>query len=199
MSEHFNYDGLGVVNGIDLDDYVGVVVNSARKVHTPRGVLELDDLIAIGCAALAVAAQRYRADQGAKFSTFASTRVRGAMLDEVRRLDWVPRRERVRARRGEADPEQFHKMLARELDMPEPSVPFDNDGAIALSERFSQVTADRSERETEILRLRYLCGWPLGAIAARLGVTTQRVCQIERQARDRMRERFPELVGAAVA
>ena len=53
--------------------------------------IELDDLIQVGLIALLEAAKKYSAAKGASFQTYASIRVRGAMLDEVRSNDWAPR------------------------------------------------------------------------------------------------------------
>lgn len=53
--------------------------------------VEIDDLIQVGLIALLDAAKNYSPDRGAKFETFASFRIRGAMLDEVRSQNWVPR------------------------------------------------------------------------------------------------------------
>ena len=53
--------------------------------------IELDDLIQVGLMALLEAAKQYSPSKGASFQTYASIRVRGAMLDEVRSNDWAPR------------------------------------------------------------------------------------------------------------
>lgn len=53
--------------------------------------VDLDDLIQAGMIGLLDAATRYQDDQGAKFETYASQRIRGAMLDELRANDWVSR------------------------------------------------------------------------------------------------------------
>jgi len=53
--------------------------------------VDLDDLIQAGMLGLLDAASRYQDDQGAKFETYATQRIRGAMLDELRANDWVPR------------------------------------------------------------------------------------------------------------
>ena len=60
------------------------------QVRLPASV-ELDDLIQAGMIGLLDALNRYDASQGASFATFASQRIRGAMLDELRSRDWVPR------------------------------------------------------------------------------------------------------------
>jgi RNA polymerase sigma factor for flagellar operon FliA len=56
----------------------------------PDGI-ELDDLVQAGLIALLEAARQYTPAKGASFETYASIRVRGAMLDEVRSNDWAPR------------------------------------------------------------------------------------------------------------
>lgn len=56
----------------------------------PDGI-ELDDLVQVGLIALLEAARAYAPDKGASFETYAGIRIRGAMLDEVRRTDWIPR------------------------------------------------------------------------------------------------------------
>ena len=53
--------------------------------------IELDDLVQVGLMALLEAAKNYLPSKGASFQTYASIRVRGAMLDEVRSNDWAPR------------------------------------------------------------------------------------------------------------
>ena len=56
----------------------------------PDGI-ELEDLVQTGLIALLDAARQYSAAKGASFETYASIRVRGAMLDEFRNTDWAPR------------------------------------------------------------------------------------------------------------
>jgi RNA polymerase sigma factor for flagellar operon FliA len=61
--------------------------------------VQADDLIQAGVIGLLEAARQYDASQGASFETYAGIRIRGAMLDEVRRLDWTPRSVHRNARR----------------------------------------------------------------------------------------------------
>jgi len=56
----------------------------------PRSI-QLEDLMQAGMVGLLEAATRYDEDKGASFETYAGIRIRGHMLDEVRRNDWVPR------------------------------------------------------------------------------------------------------------
>lgn len=59
----------------------------------------LDDLIQAGMMGLLEAASRYDASKGASFETYAGIRIRGAIIDEVRRGDWTPRSVHRNARR----------------------------------------------------------------------------------------------------
>lgn len=63
--------------------------------------VELDDLIQAGMMGLFDAVQRYREVPTAQFETYATQRIRGAMLDELRGLDWIPRTVRERTRKLE--------------------------------------------------------------------------------------------------
>ncbi len=53
--------------------------------------VEVDDLIQDGMIGLLEAARQYSPDKGASFETYASTRIRGAMIDQMRRAGWAPR------------------------------------------------------------------------------------------------------------
>lgn len=69
--------------------------------------VELDDLIQVGMIGLADALSRFEASQGVQFDTFASQRIRGAMLDELRDNDWMSRS----SRKGQKDIEvAIHKL-----------------------------------------------------------------------------------------
>ncbi|MBS3803697.1 MAG: RNA polymerase sigma factor FliA [Oleiphilaceae bacterium] len=61
--------------------------------------VQLDDLMQAGMIGLLEAAQKYQPTKGASFETYAGIRIRGAMVDEMRRGDWVPRSVHRNARR----------------------------------------------------------------------------------------------------
>jgi len=65
-----------------------------RLPHT----VDVDDLIQAGMMGLLDAANHYKANQGASFETYAGIRIRGSMLDEIRRNDWAPRSVHKKAR-----------------------------------------------------------------------------------------------------
>ena len=58
----------------------------------------LEDLVQVGMVGLIEASRNYDAGQGASFETYAGIRIRGAMLDEIRRSDWTPRSVHRKAR-----------------------------------------------------------------------------------------------------
>lgn len=60
--------------------------------------VELDDLIQAGTIGLLEAARKFSPEHGASFETFAGIRIRGAMIDEVRPMDWTPRSVNRKAR-----------------------------------------------------------------------------------------------------
>ena len=89
--------------------------------------IEIDDLIQVGLIGLLKAVDDYQVDSGAVFSTYATIRIRGAMLDELRGRDWLPRSvqrdlgrvaaaiDRVEQRVGRP---ALEKEIAAELGMP---------------------------------------------------------------------------------
>jgi RNA polymerase sigma factor for flagellar operon FliA len=60
--------------------------------------VQADDLIQAGMIGLLEASRNYDASHGASFETYAGIRIRGAMLDEIRRTDWTPRSVHRKAR-----------------------------------------------------------------------------------------------------
>jgi len=73
--------------------------------------VEESDLISYGLLGLIGAIERFDLERGIKFETFAVARVKGAIIDELRSLDWVPRSVRARAR----DVERAHAELQGKL------------------------------------------------------------------------------------
>ncbi|WP_290793752.1 RNA polymerase sigma factor FliA [Halomonas sp.] len=84
----------------------------ALQVRLPASI-ELDDLVQAGTVGLLEALGRYDAAQGASFATFASQRIRGAMLDELRSRDWLPRSVRRNARAVDEGVRRLEQRLGR--------------------------------------------------------------------------------------
>ncbi len=71
------------------------------------------DLISYGLMGLIGSIERFDPQRGIKFETFAMTRIRGAIIDELRSMDWVPRSVRSRAREIEAAQSRLEHELQR--------------------------------------------------------------------------------------
>jgi len=68
------------------------------KLNVPAHV-DADDLYSVGITGLIAAVRKFDPEQGSTFASYAAMRIRGAILDELRRMDWCPRRARARSRK----------------------------------------------------------------------------------------------------
>ena len=87
-----------------VENYLPLVKYNGERIwaRLPDGV-ELDDLISAGVFGLMDAIDAFDLSRGVKFETYCVPRIRGAMLDELRTMDWVPRLVRSKASKlGEA-------------------------------------------------------------------------------------------------
>src|SRR5437016_11483307 len=86
-----------------IEKYLPLVRYNAERVWSklPDGV-DLNDLISAGVFGLMDAIEAFDLSRGVKFETYCVPRIRGAMLDELRTMDWVPRLVRSKASKVEA-------------------------------------------------------------------------------------------------
>ncbi len=200
--------------------------------------VELDDLIQVGMIGLAEALSRYEAAQGVQFETFATQRIRGAMLDELREGDWMSRSSRKSQKEIEQAVHRLEHRLGRspleseiadelglgladyqsllgkvrgtqlvyledmthgqdeEEGFLERHVADNGSDPLALLRdqrlRASLVAAIQGlpEREQHIMGMYYEHDMNLKEIAAVLGVTESRVCQLHSQAIARLRAKM---------
>ncbi|MBQ5939615.1 MULTISPECIES: RNA polymerase sigma factor FliA [unclassified Massilia] len=82
------------------------------KAKLPPSV-EVDDLVQAGMMGLLDAINRYEDNHGAQFETYAVLRIRGAMLDELRNSDWMPRSTRQNMRKVETAMNELQQRLGR--------------------------------------------------------------------------------------
>jgi RNA polymerase sigma factor FliA len=75
--------------------------------------VEIGDLISYGILGLFDAIEKYDVEQGNKFETYAVSRIRGAIMDELRKLDWAPRLLRKRAKEMERKCRELEEKLGR--------------------------------------------------------------------------------------
>jgi RNA polymerase sigma factor FliA len=91
-----------------LVKYVAGRLGSSLPAHVDEG-----DLVSYGLLGLIGAIERYDPDRDIKFETYAIARIRGAIIDELRALDWVPRSVRSRARQIERAIGELEAKLGR--------------------------------------------------------------------------------------
>jgi RNA polymerase sigma factor for flagellar operon FliA len=98
----------------ELVEYLPLVKYIAGRlaIGLPRSV-EMDDLINAGVVGLIEAYSNFDIGKGVKFETYASLRIRGAILDELRGMDWVPRSTRARSREVERTISKLEGELGR--------------------------------------------------------------------------------------
>ncbi len=111
-SDAFVYNARGTVERADyVKQYAPLVRRLAHQMiaRLPANV-ELDDMIQAGMMGLMDAAARFEEAQGTQFEVYAASRIRGAMLDELRANDWLPRS----ARKSQRDIENaIHRLEGR--------------------------------------------------------------------------------------
>jgi RNA polymerase sigma factor for flagellar operon FliA len=103
-----------------------------------------DDLTSAGLAALVQASKSYDASRGVPFARYAATRVRGAILDELRGIDWASRSVRRRARDLDATRSQLAGILGR---APE---------AAEVAEAAGMTLAEIAQNEEDVARAQVL-------------------------------------------
>src|SRR5213595_3423936 len=97
-----------------VEQYLPLVKYNGERIWSrlPDGV-ELDDLISAGVFGLMDAINAFDLTRGVKFETYCVPRIRGAMLDELRTMDWVPRLVRSKASRMEEARKELEATLGR--------------------------------------------------------------------------------------
>ena len=102
------------VRNMLVERYLPLVKYNAERIwaRLPDGV-ELDDLISAGVFGLMDAIDAFDLTRGVKFETYCVPRIRGAMLDELRTMDWVPRLVRSKASKMEDARKTLEAALGR--------------------------------------------------------------------------------------
>jgi RNA polymerase sigma factor for flagellar operon FliA len=180
--------------------------------------IELDDLYQVGMIGLFEALAEFVDNGRAQFETYATTRIRGAMLDELRRCDHLTRLQRKTATQVAKAEQSLGHSLGRKprlfevschlgIDPSEMylsgSVPLEDhdmlDEALTPEERFQRVQqcdliidaiARLTSREQWVLTMHYVDDIASRDIATLLGVTESRVSQLIKDATDHLREQI---------
>jgi len=97
-----------------MENYLHLVRYNAERVHQKLpDEVELDDLMSAGIFGLMDALDAFDVNRGGKFETYCAPRIRGAILDELRSMDWVPRLVRSRAHKVDGATKQLEVELGR--------------------------------------------------------------------------------------
>lgn len=170
-----------------------VVRRMARRL--PRCV-SADDLVSAGTLGLMDALTRYDTGRAASFAPYAEIRIRGAILDHLRAMDWLPRSARATVKAGDSDAAIVSVEDVREdgFDTFATTLPLPS-SAIERAERKEQLAraiGRLSQRDREILALYYVEDLTLKQIGEVLNVTESRVCQLHGAAVTRLRRQLAD-------
>lgn len=98
------YQGVATGTAVDekelIERFLPLVRNVVDRIKlTLPPHIDAEDLYSFGTTGLIAAVRKFDPKQGSTFAGYAAMRIRGAVLDELRRMDWCPRRARARARK----------------------------------------------------------------------------------------------------
>src|SRR6195952_400309 len=97
-----------------MENYLHLVRYNAERIHVKLpDEVELDDLMSAGIFGLMDAIVAFDLERGVKFETYCAPRIRGAILDELRSMDWVPRLVRSRAHKLDNASKQLEVEMGR--------------------------------------------------------------------------------------
>ncbi len=101
-------------------EYANVVNLVAGRLSMYLGyTVEYDDLVGYGIFGLIDAIDKFDTKKEVKFETYASLRIRGAILDQIRKMDWVPRTLRQKQKRMDAAAAKLEETLGRPAEAKE--------------------------------------------------------------------------------
>jgi len=149
-----------------IEIYLPLVKYNGERIWSrlPEGV-ELDDLVSAGTFGLMDAIDAFDMSRGVKFETYCVPRIRGAMLDELRTMDWVPRLVRskasklneavktLEARHGRAPSDAEvaeHMQLSRE-EFEKLLVDANAVSLVSLNKKWCETDSSKDVREIDIL------------------------------------------------
>ncbi len=149
-----------------MEHYLHLVRYNAERIHVKLpDEVELDDLMSAGIFGLMDAINAFDLERGVKFETYCAPRIRGAILDELRSMDWVPRLVRSRAHKLDGAAKQLEVELGRSPTNEEvakrlkvPMSEFEKMakdasavGLVSLSRKWFETDSNKDVREIDIL------------------------------------------------
>jgi RNA polymerase sigma factor FliA len=201
-----------------LEKYLPFAKRLAASLYAGRAVndIEFGDYLQLAYIGLLEAMQRFRHDGGAQFTTFASYRIRGSVLNGIPPMtevgDQIAYAKRVQSERtasllgeGQKAPNQLSGLLELvvgialtyqidellETDEPglqSPSEPYGSHAYEEMQRRLAQLLKQLPEREQKIIRYHYFHQMTFDEIAALLDITKSRISQLHKRAIGTLRE-----------
>ncbi len=102
------------LRNILIESFCHIVRFNAERIHAKLPTeVDVEDLYSAGLFGLIDAIAAFDLDRGVKFETYCSPRIRGAILDELRAMDWVPRLVRNRSQRVQTATKELQSELGR--------------------------------------------------------------------------------------
>ncbi len=142
-----------------------------------RNKVDLDDLVSMGTLGLIQAIIRFDPDAGCTFGSFSILRIRGAMLDAIRVLDWVPNRARREATKNDISLAQIKAGLSGVEHIPSKS---GDDPVVRCESKdlWATLVDSLPTRERAIFQYIYREGLTVRAIGVLLGITGSMVSRL---------------------
>lgn len=193
-SSHLN---INTCDGL-LEDWEGLVWYVVNR-FIPRlpGTVSEEELYSAGMMGLWKASQSYDSSKGAEFKTYAYHRIRGAILDELRALDFLPRSMRERAREEGVSAPAVVGLPTNE-DGSEILLGEDEKESVENTDLHSALLSEMRalpEKMRLVMHLYYQEGMKMLDIANDLGLTESRVSQIHSNAVARLRRSLRQAGG----
>lgn len=114
MWRQYKRSGSGSLRNLLMENYLPIVKYNADRIGAKLpDEVEGDDLVSAGIFGLMDAIEAFDLKRGVKFETYCAPRIRGAILDELRSMDWVPRLVRSRAHRLDRVSRELQSTLGR--------------------------------------------------------------------------------------
>lgn len=97
-----------------IEKYIGLVKIVAGRMYNYYGSkIEYDDLVSFGVLGLIDSIERFDIDRNIKFETYAQIRIKGAIVDNIRKLDWIPRSLRKKSKEIQNEMLKLENKLGR--------------------------------------------------------------------------------------
>lgn len=112
--QKFKRSGERIWRNVLMENYLPIVKYNAERIGAKLpDEVDSDDLVSAGVFGLMDALEAFDLERGVKFETYCAPRIRGAILDELRSMDWVPRLVRSRAGKLERTVRELQTVLGR--------------------------------------------------------------------------------------